>query len=321
MTERVFSRIQDVPPAPTVVTIGAFDGVHRGHQHILSLARARARAQDARLLVLTFEPLPIQLFRPESFPGRIVTTQRRRDLLISHGAEIIVELRFDRAMSQVTAESFMEQLFAIGPIRELWIGEDFALGHKRMGTATRLAAISALHGTRVTAVPRVDLDGREVSSTAVRRMIMEGRADDAAQILGHRFQVAGEVVQGAQIGRTIGFPTANVAPPADLVPLQDGIYATFAGIEGEERRHPAMTYIGTRPAVNTGRRMIETHLFDFDGDLYGQQLVTEFVSHLRQDADFPSVNELVSQLGEDERMARVVLERCQASVIKTPADD
>lgn len=321
MTERVFRRIQDVPAAPTVVTIGAFDGVHRGHQHILSLAKDRAKTRDARLLVLTFDPLPIQLFRPEVFPGRIVTNERRRELLFSFGADSIVELPFTRELSLVTAESFMEHLFAIGPIHELWIGEDFALGHQRMGTASRLAELSATHGTGINAVPRVDYDGREVSSTAVRRMIIDGRADEASQIMGHRFQVAGEVVRGAQIGRTIGFPTANVAPPKDLVPLQDGIYASLAVVEGDERHFPAMTYIGTRPAVNTGQRMIETHLFDYDGDLYGKQLVTEFVCHLRQDADFPSVAELVAQLGEDERMARVVLENRQPGMLKMPGDD
>lgn len=320
VTERVFDRIEDVPPAPTVVTVGAFDGVHRGHQHILSLAKERAETLNARLLVLTFEPLPIQLFRPEVFPGRIVTNERRRELLLSFGADSIVELQFTHEVSRVTAESFMDQLFAIGPIRELWIGEDFALGYKRMGTADRLAEISASHGAVVHAVPRVDLDGDEVSSTAVRRLIMDGRANDAARILGHRFQVVGEVIHGKQIGRRIGFPTANVAPPRELVPLQDGIYASFAGIHGEGKMHAAMTYIGTRPAVNTGQRMIETHLLDYDGDLYGKQLITEFVSHLRHDADFPSLDDLIAQLRRDEQMARSVLENQRVGMLEMPAE-
>lgn len=136
---------------------------------------------------------------------------------------------------------------------------------------------------------------------------MQGSAKEASIILGHRFQVEGVVVQGAQLGRQIGFPTANVAPPKGIVPLHDGIYASYAAIEGSDQLLPAMTYIGTRPAVNTGERMIETHLLDFEGDLYGRKLTTSFVTHLRPDSDFPTVEALVEQLGHDEAATRVIL--------------
>jgi riboflavin kinase/FMN adenylyltransferase len=311
LIEQTFTRIEDVPPAPTVVTIGAFDGVHRGHQHILGLAKSRAKALGARLLVLTFEPLPIQIFRPEVFPGRILTPERRRELLHRHGADAIVELQFDREMSRVTAGQFLDMLFAVGPMLEMWVGHDFALGYKREGTPERLQDLSRDHGTVIHVVDRIDFDGDPVSSTDVRRLITEGRADDASRMMGHRFQVSGEVQHGSQLGRQIGFPTANVYPPTNLVQLKDGIYASFAAIEGEERFRPAMTYIGTRPAVNTGQRMIETNLFDFDGDLYGKVLTTEFVQHLRHDQDFPSVDDLVAQLRRDEEMARKVLSNRQ----------
>lgn len=304
--EKVFTRIEDLPPAPMVATIGAFDGVHKGHQHILGIARERAQALGARLLVMTFEPLPIQVFRPEAFAGRILTPQRRREYLLQYGADAVVELQFDREMAKVTASEFMHLLFNAGPLLEMWVGHDFALGHKREGTPDRLQEISREHGTVINVVDRVGVDGMAVSSTEIRKLIGAGNADEAARLMGHRFEVAGTVVHGAQVGRQIGFPTANVAPPDHLVPLPDGIYATVAGVEGEERR-PAMTYIGTRPAVNTGKRMIETHLFDFDGDLYGETFVTEFVSHLRPDQNFPSVDELIVQLGRDETMARGVL--------------
>lgn len=307
LIEHVFSRIEDVPPAPTVVTVGAFDGVHRGHQHILEIARARADALGARLLVLTFEPLPIQLFRPEVFPGRILTTARRRELLREYGAHDIVELQFDREMSMVTASGFMELLFAVGPLLEVWIGHDFALGHNREGTPTRLQELSVDHGTTVHVVERIDLDGRPVSSTGIRRLIKAGDVEDAELLMGHRFQVTGVVERGSQIGRQIGFPTANVAPPEQLVALPDGIYASLASFEGDSEHRPAMTYIGTRPAVNTGDRMIETHLFDFDGNLYGRNLVTDFVAHLREDRNFPSLEALIEQLAIDEEMARKVL--------------
>lgn len=308
MTEQVYTRIQDVPPAPTIVTVGAFDGVHRGHQHILQLAKKQAEARGARLLVLTFEPLPIQLFRPDAFPGRILTSARRRALLLEHGADAVVELQFDHQMSMVTAGEFMGMLMDIGPLLEVWVGEDFALGHKREGTPDRIRELTRDHGTVVNVVPRIDHEGHNVSSTEIRRLIQLGDARTAAHLLGHAFQVAGVVQHGSQIGRQIGFPTANVAPPAGLIRLPDGIYASRAGMEGEHVFRPAMTYIGTRPAVNTGERMIETHLFDFDGDLYGKVLVTEFLQHLRPDRDFPSLDGLIAQLGDDERMAREVLQ-------------
>jgi riboflavin kinase/FMN adenylyltransferase len=292
-----------------VVTIGAFDGVHRGHQHVLRLARERADARNALLLVLTFEPLPGQVFAPDRFEGRVTTPDRRRELLFFYGADAVVELQFSLEFARETAESFMERLATIGPIHELWVGDDFAMGYRRLGTVSRLAEIGAPLGIEVHAVRRIDRDGGAVSSTEVRRLIRSGDADAAAEILGHRFQVAGVVEHGAQIGRKIGFPTANVMPTADLVALPDGIYASVAHIAGETTRYPAMTYIGTRPALNTGQRLIETHLFDFDGDLYGRTLVTEFVQHLRPDANFGSVEELVSQLARDEEMARAVLVR------------
>lgn len=308
MTKAVFASIEEVPAAPSVVTIGAFDGVHRGHQHILRLASQRAAARGARLLVLTFEPLPGQVFAPERFEGRLTTPARRRELLFRNGAEAIVELQFSLEFARETAESFMVRLATAGPVHELWVGEDFAMGYRRLGTVSRLGEIGLPLGIEVHPVPRIDLDGRTVSSTEVRRLIRTGRADEAAEILGHRFQVAGVVEHGAQIGRKIGFPTANVTPPTDLVALPDGIYATLAHVPGGAAR-PAMTYIGTRPALNTGQRLIETHLFDFDGDLYGQTLATEFVQHLRSDAHFPNVEALVAQLARDEEMARAVLSR------------
>jgi riboflavin kinase / FMN adenylyltransferase len=307
--EHVYSHIKDVPPAPTVVTVGAFDGVHRGHQHLLHKARSRADALGARLLTLTFEPLPIQLFRPEVFPGRILTSVRRRELLLQAGAHDVVELQFDRKMAMVTAQAFMEMLFAIGPLREVWVGHDFALGHNREGTPARLQELSRDHGTTVNVVDRIAFEGRCVSSTVIRELIRRGDAEEASSLMGHRFQVEGIVQHGSQVGRQIGFPTANVAPPAGLVALKDGIYVSRARIEGEHEFRPAMTYIGTRPAVNTGDRMIETHLLDFDGDLYGRSLVTEFVSHLRDDENFPTLDALVRQLAVDERMARDVLLR------------
>lgn len=309
MSARVFSYPYEPDPAPSVITIGAFDGVHRGHQHLLHQARESAQSRGARVIAITFEPLPVQIFNPDSFPGRILTTQRRRDLLHKNGAEIIVELPFSRELASQTAAEFAEQMKQAGPVLEIWVGEDFALGKGREGTPDRLQELLRDHGTTVHAIPRIAWERREVSSTVVREHVLRGAAREASIILGHRFQISGEVVHGAQLGREIGFPTANVVPPKGIVPLHDGIYASYATLNGEQQLRPAMTYIGTRPAVNTGERMIETHLLDFEGDLYGSTLTTSFVTHLRPDSDFPGVEALVEQLGKDESATRTILEQ------------
>ena len=307
----VVTNLADLAAAASVLTIGAFDGVHRGHQHLLALARAEADAQGARLVAITFEPLPGQVFSPDRFVGRITTNLRRRELLWQYGADVVVELQFSRRMAQETAAEFVQELRRIGPVRGLWIGEDFALGHNREGTPARLQELLAEEGAEVHSIQRVRWQGREVSSTVIREFIRVGAAKEAGNLLGHLFQVAGVVVEGGKVGRQIGFPTANLAPPHDVVPLRDGIYATYARIEGEDEQRPAMTYIGTRPAVNTGDRMIETHLLDYHGDLYGKVLTTSFVTHLRPDSNFASVDLLVEQLRRDEAATRIALERVQ----------
>lgn len=263
-------------------------------------------------MAITFEPLPAQVFRPEKFPGRILTNQRRRDLLHKYGADVIVELPFSHELAKLTAGEFVEQMKQSGPVLEIWVGNDFALGHNREGTPQRLQELLDDHGTVVHGIPRISLDGLEVSSSAVRTYISEGKAKAAANILGHRFEVSGEVIQCSQLGREIGFPTANVVPPKGIVPIHDGIYVSFARLNGEKQLRQAMTYIGTRPAVNTGERMIETHLLDFDGNLYGTQLTTVFVEHVRADSDFPSLDALVEQLAEDERVSREVFRELAA---------
>lgn len=315
MNSLVVSGLSDLPSSPSVVVIGAFDGVHRGHQHLLQLARKSANSANARLVAITFEPLPGQVFGGDKFPGRIVTAHRRRELLAEYGADAIVELQFSLQMANETAEQFVEELLLTGPILEVWVGEDFALGHNREGTPARLQQLMEREGTAVHAIKRISWEQHEVSSSIIRQYIQQGAAKEAAKLLGHRFQVSGEVVVGGQVGRQIGFPTANVAPPQGIVPLHDGIYASYARIQNEDVARPAMTYIGTRPAVNTGERMIETHILDYEGDLYGKELTTSFVSHLRPDSDFESVDALIVQLGHDEAATREVLAREEMSPI------
>jgi riboflavin kinase/FMN adenylyltransferase len=302
-----FTSFDELPAGATVATIGTFDGVHRGHQHLLKVVADRARDLGVRSLVVTFEPTPAQFFRPASFAGRLVTPGQKVDLILGCGIDTVLVHPFDQAFANLTPAAFMTMLVESGHTTELWIGADFALGHGRSGNAEVLTSIGAELGVAVKVINRVDIDGIAVSSSMIRTLVAAGEINQANALLGHRFAIPGEVIKGAQVGRTIGYPTANVPLPEDLVLPSDGIYATYAQFGDDPTMRPAMTYIGTRPALNTGSRLIETHLLDFVGDLYGQILTTSFVRQLRPDSDFVSVELLVKQLQDDEAHTRDVL--------------
>lgn len=297
----------EVPDKHHVVSIGTFDGVHLGHQHLLARARTRARELGAPLLVVTFEPPPSKVIRPESFPGRLVTAERKLELLGRSGVATTLVLDFTPELMRLSPEAFLHDLHdAVHPL-ELWIGEEFALGHKRAGNVDRLTEIAAGLGVEVRAIGRIEREGEVVSSSRIRKLITAGEVAAAHRLLGYPFQISGEVIEGAKIGRTIGYPTANVEPPSDTVKLPDGIYVSLAALPGEPAERAAMTYIGTRPALNTGNRLVETHLLDFSGDLYGRVLAADILERIRPDSTFASVEELVRQLRDDERRTREFL--------------
>jgi riboflavin kinase/FMN adenylyltransferase len=292
-----------------VVTIGTFDGVHRGHQSLLAHTVARANELKVDSLALTFEPPPALVLRPDRFPGRICSPEAKLRYLQASGIKEIAVVPFDLALSVQTPEQFMAEIAAVTHLRELWVGEAFALGKDRVGNVERLTEIGSGLGFNVVAMPRVTVDDAVVSSSSIRQAILSGDADHARALLGRPFQISGEVIHGAHLGRTIGFPTANVIPSAWLVPLADGIYASMSTLPNDGGRWQGMTYIGTRPTVNSGERQIETHLFDFSGDLYGQTIDVEIFARLRGDEVFSGLDELVAQLHRDEADARTILER------------
>ena len=313
MTE-TYSTFEQLPDVETVATIGTFDGVHRGHQHLLGRVLDRARERNAKTLVITFEPSPAQFFRPQAFAGRLTSAAQKIAILQEVGIDFVLVLPFTQDLANTSATAFMTRLSECGHVREMWIGADFALGHHREGNAPRLREIGAGLGIDVNVIDRVDIDGESISSSEIRGLILSGDVERANRLLGHRFTIRGPVVHGSKVGRTIGFPTANVPlPEQEVLPL-DGIYASYARLGDDPTPLEAMTYIGTRPALNTGERLIETHLLDFAGDLYGQDLATEFVSRIRPDADFPSVDALVEQLKADEVAARRVFSSLQHQV-------
>lgn len=300
-------RLRRPAESPRVATIGTFDGVHLGHQALIAHARERAKDASLPLTVITFDPPPAAVLRPDAFAGMIAPLERKLELLREAGADEIILLPFTRELAQVTAEAFMDVLAGDARVIELYTGEGFALGHKRMGTVDVLTRLSEERGIRFEAIRRVENGAGIVSSSEIRRAILRGDATAAASMLGRWFRIEGEVIHGEQVGRQIGYPTANVLPPESMVQLPDGIYATLAHLPGQTEPRPSMTYIGTRPVLNTGRRLIETHVLDFDGDLYGRNVGVDFVRRLRADATFPSVDELIAQLRRDEEETREVL--------------
>lgn len=304
--------------AARIVTIGTFDGLHLGHRHLLRRTVAQGRSRALATLAVTFEPPPAAVLRPDRFPGRLCTAAEKLAGLAASGVDDVLVVRFTSSLAGWTPERFMIWLVEGTGLRELWIGEAFALGKDRGGDVARLTEIGGDLGFGVTAVSRLALDGRIVSSSAIRGAVQGGDVGVARRLLGRPFRIAGEVIHGAHLGRTIGFPTANVVPSPDLVPLADGIYASHALLPTDQRRRPAMTYVGTRPTVNTGARLVETHLLDFDGDLYGQILTVDLLERLRPDEAFESLEEMVDQLRRDEANAREVLARLDGGPSSPP---
>lgn len=300
---------QDMEPEARVVTIGTFDGVHRGHQKLIERTRERAVALGARSTVVTFEPVPASVLRPDKFAGRICTAGRKLTLLESLGPDEIVVIEFDRALAAKSPEEFLTELKQRTGLIELWVGEGFALGRNRAGDVARIREIGQQLGFVTVAMPRV-LDGTEIiSSSSIRRAIEAGNVAFAAESLGRPFQVSGEVIHGAHLGREIGFPTANFFPPEGLVQLGDGIFVSLATLAGETTPRPAMTYVGTRPTINSGVRQIETHFLDFDRDLYGQTIEVAMLEKLRDDCQFPNLDAMIDQLAIDEQHTRDYLTR------------
>jgi riboflavin kinase/FMN adenylyltransferase len=298
--------------APLALAIGNFDGVHRGHQELVHVARARAAATGATAGVLTFTPHPARVFAPALAPPLIVSLDRRLQLLGQAGADVAIVEEFTPALAAVEAEDFVRDVLVAGlGAREVVVGWDFSFGRGRRGTPALLRDVGAELGLGVTVVPPVTVGGLVCSSTKVREFVLEGRVEGAALLLGRPAEVQGAVVRGAGRGRGLGIPTANVAPEAELVP-KVGIYAARAHVldaaGGIASTHRAALSIGSNPTfVAAGAVTVEAYLLDFDGDLYDKRLRLEVLHRLRDERRFDSVEALLAQIAADvaETRARV----------------
>ncbi|MDI7275547.1 MAG: bifunctional riboflavin kinase/FAD synthetase [Anaerolineae bacterium] len=287
---------------PTVVTIGAFDGVHIGHQQLVRELVQHARQAGKLSAVVTFHPHPRAVLRPWLGPKVLTTPGEKAVLFAQMGLDILVLLRFSQEMAQTTAADFVAMLHERLRMDELWVGEDFALGRGREGNVPALRRMGAEQGFQVRVITPISMDGQVISSTWVRELLAQGQVDEARRLLGRPYSLAGEVVLGARRGRCLGFPTANLAVRQERAVPPDGVYAVYALI-GEER-WPAVANVGERPSFNSGVWAIEVHIIGYDGDLYGRDLVIEFVKRLRAERRFTDICELVGQIGRDVEEAK-----------------
>lgn len=294
-------------PQGSVVCIGAFDGLHLGHQALVGRAVARARALNVPAVALSFEPLPRELFASGVKPPRLMLPRAKLAGLRALGCDGVGLLRFNKAMTAMSAEAFVHKVLVERlAVREVWVGPGFRFGHARGGDLALLQTMGAELGFSADAIAPVLLDEERVSSTRIRAALTGGDFAQAARLLGRPYAIGGHVVRGQQLGRTLGYPTANLRY-GGKTPALRGIYATWVrGIADVPL--PSVSSFGTRPTVDGVEPLLEAHLFDYSGDLYGRRIEVEFVAHLRDEEKFPDLPALVAQMHQDEAQARSLLQ-------------
>ena len=289
-----------------VVTIGNYDGVHRGHQHMIAALRARATELGVPAVIVTLEPTPREFFAGDAAPARLTRLREKLDALTLYGVDRLVVLRFDERLRNMGAGEIVERLLVQGlGVRHMVVGHDFHFARNREGTIETLREAGALHGFTVEEVGRYLDDGDRVSSSLVREALGRGDLARATRLLGRPYRMAGRVRRGQQLGRRLGYPTANLALHRKVVPLW-GVFAvrvTGAGLVD----HPAVVSLGTRPTINGTEPLLEVHVFDFDRDIYGKYLCVDFVARLRDERRFESLDALVEQMHRDAAAARALL--------------
>ena len=288
-----------------VLALGNFDGLHRGHQKILDRLRRVAIERGATSVVMTFDPHPPRVVRPDKAPPLLMTKTQKLEALARAGVQGAAIVRFTPELSRWSPETFVQAVLVDWlHVSEVWVGANFLFGHDRAGNFTLLRALGARYGFKTEKIDPVRYKDFVVSSTRIRRLVAEGRVDEAGALLGHQYFIDGKVIRGDGRGHTIGFPTANLCSDNELLPPH-GVYATTATIDGIVR--PSVTNVGVRPTVDdSGRTTTETHIFDVDRDLYGAAIRVGFVQRLRDERAFDSIEALREQIAADCDRARVL---------------
>ncbi|MFN8585098.1 MAG: bifunctional riboflavin kinase/FAD synthetase [Dehalococcoidia bacterium] len=280
------------------ITLGVFDGVHRGHQMLIERARAEAKARGLGTGVVTFHPSPVTVLRPGTPFAYLTTLEQRVELLKATGVDWVAVVQFTSELSQVSAEDFARVLVEEARVRLIVVGEDFAVGRGREGTVTRLQEIGKGLGFEVIPVPLLKRESEDaISSTRVRRALAEGDMAEVTRMLGRPYSIRGPVLHGDERGRAIGFPTLNIGVSADRALPPNGVYVTRAEVQG--RMCHGTTNIGVQPTFEGTTRRVETHLLDFDGNIYGQVVTIDLLERLREERKFEGVEALVAQITRD----------------------
>ena len=282
----------------TVLALGNFDGVHRGHARIIDQVVSRARERGSTSAILTFDPHPPRIIRPDKAPPLLMTNAQKMEWVAEAGIDWAAVVRFTPEISEWAPKVFVATILADWlRVSEAWVGENFLFGHDRSGNFTLLRELGVRHGFRVEKINPVRYKEFVVSSTRIRRLVIDGNVDEAGVLLGHHYVIDGEVVSGANRGQSQGFPTANIQTANEVLP-SDGVYATTTTVDGVI--HPSVTNIGVRPTFeNQGERLIEAHLLDYDADLYGMRVRLAFVQRLRDERTFPDARALRQQIEID----------------------
>jgi len=284
-----------------VLALGNFDGLHRGHLKIIERVRRGAAEHGGTAMAMTFDPHPPRVVRPDKAPPLLMTKAQRLDALHGAGIACVAVVRFTRELSEWDPETFVRTVLVDWlRVSEVWVGANFLFGHGRSGNFTALRTLGQRYQFRADKIDPVRYKDFVVSSTRIRRLVSEGRVDEAGALLGHPYFIDGTIVEGRRRGREIGFPTANLATDNELVPPH-GVYATTTTIDGVV--HAGLTNVGVRPTFGEAERTVETHLLGYSGDLYGRRVRLGFVQRVRDERKFPDVDALREQIEADRRVA------------------
>ena len=305
-------------PRGVIATIGNYDGIHRGQRSVLDLVKARARDTGLPSAVVTFEPHPLTVIHPEVAVRRLTTQQQREALLDQAAIDFVLVVRFTPELAKMPARTFVRDfLWGALEAREIYVGSRFAFGHRREGDLSLLRQMGETYGFSAFAVDEVTHLGEPISSTRIRNLLLEGETALARELLGRPYAITGLVARGDRMGKRLGWPTINLAPDNDLVPY-DGVYASRVHFPSFPATFDAVTNIGTRPTVYENyQRVVESHILDFNADVYGETVELRFYRRLRDERTFPSMMDLSAQIGRDVETARDFFASLQES--ETPS--
>ncbi len=299
-------------PRGVVATIGNYDGIHIGQQSVLDMVVGRARELGAPSAVITFDPHPLSVVRPQDAPARLVTQAQKEDLLRAAGLDYVLTIGFTDEFSSTRARAFVRDfLHARIAVVELYVGSHFTFGHGREGDIALLREMGAALGFAAVEMDEVRTGGVRVSSSRIRRLIRDGEIEAANALLGRPYTMTGTVARGERMGQRLGWPTINLAPESELFP-GNGVYVTSVRFPSFETTFRSVTNVGTRPTVHEHRgRVIESHVLDFSSEVYGERVCLSYCRRLREERSFPSVTDLAAQIGRDVDAAREYFRRKQ----------